>query len=410
MGRMKRRSFLTAAGLAPWAWARPRIEGGRRALREETPPAESYGSYDPWIEVDLAAIAFNIRQIERKTARRPILAVLKCNAYGHGLVETAKYLEKLPVRGIAVGKLNEAVTLRQAGLRGMILNLGPFGPDDTALIVRQDISQSAYTDAVLTLDQTAKALNKRAKVHVKIDTGLGRVGVHHEAALAFLRRVARLPHIVVEGVFHSFSEDPEFDLVQHRRFLAVTDAARREGLSLGLRHAAASTAIFRYGEEFFLDMVRPGISIYGHYPTEEEHRLKRLELRPALSLKTRASLVKDIVPGESLSYFRKFVAEKPERILTAALGYADGIPLELAQGAQGLVRGRCFPFIGEVTASHSYIRVTGRPDIRTGDEIVLIGRQDGAEIALWGLAQAVKKSDYKILIGLSPALRRIYRA
>ena len=156
-------------------------------------------------------------------------------------------------------------------------------------------------------------------------------------------------------------------------------------------------------------MVRPGIAVYGHYPTKEEHELKRMELRPALAaLKTRAAYVKTLRPGDSLSYFRKFTALKPERIVTASLGYSDGTPLNLADGAEALIRGRKFPFICDVSANHSYLRVTGHDDIDVGAEITLIGSQSGNSCSLWELSQATGISDYKILIGLNPDLKRVY--
>lgn len=419
--KIDRRGFLKSAGAAvvagglagaapgcsrPGREERERAAGPGPGSEPESP--EIHGSCDPWIEVDLKAIEFNVGQIGRKAGGRPIMAVLKCNAYGHGLAGVAKFLEGVPVHSFAVGKLSEAVALRRAGIRLPVLNLGPFAAADAETIVRHDISQSVYTDAVLALDERAAAMKRRASVHVKIDTGLGRVGVPHEAALAYLRNVAGLAHVRVDGVFQSFNEEAEIDALQLARFLAVTEAARIEGLPVGLRHAAASTAIFRYGEEYFLDAVRPGIAIYGHYPTEEEHRLKRMTLRPALSLKTRASYVKDLKPGDGLSYFRKFVAEKPERVVTAALGYSDGVPHTLGGRASALVRGKKFPFIADVTASHSYLLATGHDDVSTGDEITLVGRQGEAELPLYDLAQAAGVSDYKILIGLSPSLRRVF--
>ncbi len=406
-----RRSFLKGTGSAVLAGGVGAGLPGSVFQREKEDRVEAafYGSCDPWIEVDLGAVEFNVGQVRKKTGGRPILAVLKCNAYGHGLIEVARLLDRIPVEGLVVGKLSEAVALKDAGIRLPVLNLGPFSAEDAETIVRRGISQTVYTDAVLALDGWAARLNRRASVHIKIDTGLGRVGVPHEAALAYVRRVARLDHVRVDGVFQSFTEDEETDLVQLRRFMEVTSAAQREGLSIGLRHAASSTAIFRYGQEFFLDAVRPGIALYGHYPTADEHRLKRLELKPALSLKTRAAYVKTLKPGDSVSYFRKFTAEKPERVLTAALGYSDGVPQNLAGRASALVRGVPLPFIADVTASHSYLLASGRQDVATGDEIVIIGRQGSVEMTLWDLAQAVGGSDYKILIGLSPSLRRTFR-
>jgi alanine racemase len=411
MSEIKRRAFIRTAGAAALAW--PLGPGRGAAAARETEDAAGnpavYGAGDPWIEVDLEAMAFNVGQIRRHTKRRPVLAVLKCNAYGHGLVGVARRLEKIPVQGLVVGKLAEGLALRRAGIRLPVLNLGPFGRADAETIVRENISQSVYTDAVLHLQEWGRKIGRKAGVHIEIDTGLGRVGVPYEGALPFLRQVAGLADVRIDGVFQSFSEEPDTDKVQLKRFLTVTDAALREGLSIGLRHAAASTAVFSYGEEFWLDAVRPGIALYGHYPTDEERRLKRMELRPALALKTKAAYVKNLKPGDSLSYFRKFVAAKPERVVTAALGYSDGIPQSLAGKASALVRGRKLPFIADVTANHSYLLATGHPEIADGDEITLVGKQDGAEITLAELAEAVGVSDYKILIGLNPALHRTYR-
>lgn len=409
MSTIKRREFLRGTGGAGLATlVLPLAPLPAAGSAPEPADAAGYGACDPWIEVDRRALRFNLTQMRKKAGGRPVLAVIKCNAYGHGLVETARCLEAEGAHGFVVGKLGEALTLRQAGIKRPVLNLGPFSASDAETIVRRDIGQSVCTDAVLGLQETAGKLGRRAAVHVKIDTGLGRVGVPHDDALSYLRRVAGLPDVRIEGVFQSFSEDEDTDKLQLRRFLDVTEAARTEGLDLGLRHASASTALFRYGDEFLLDAVRPGIALYGHYPTEEEHRRKRIELRPALSLKTTAAYVKDLKPGDSLSYFRKFVAAKPERVVTAALGYSDGVPQGLAGKAFGLVRGGRFPFIADVTSNHSYLLVSGHPEVASGDEIVLIGRHGGAEISLWDLAQVVGGSDYKILIGLSPSLRRVF--
>ncbi len=404
-----RRAFLKEAGIAMIAGG---LTAGKPAQAMTGTPAPAAGAdgsgADPRIEVDRRAIDFNIRRIKARVAGRAILAVLKCNAYGHGLVGVAQGLERSPVQGLVVGRLSEALALRRAGIGLPVLNLGPFGPEDAEAIVQARIDQAVCTDGVRDLDEAARRLDLRAGVHIEIDTGLGRTGVPHGSALAYIRRVAGLPHVRVEGTFQSFSEEPEFDRIQLRRFLEVTDAARDEGLSLGLRHAAASTAIFAYGPDFYLDAVRPGIAIYGHYPTKAEQALRRMELRPALSLKTRVSFVKVLPPGGSLSYFRKFIATSPERIATVALGYSDGVPPGLANGASALIRGRRYAFFCDISANHSYLRLTGNLEVETGDEVVIVGRQGGEEATLWDLAQTAGTSDYKILIGLNPLLPRSY--
>jgi alanine racemase len=382
--------------------------GGRSGTSARSDGQDDYGSCDPWLEISLKNIEFNLGQLRKKILGRPILAVVKCNAYGHGLEAVGKFLEGLPVYGLAVGRLNEAIILRKAGIKCPILNFGPFSRADAETIVRGKISQSVYTGAVSSLNEWARKLGIRAGVHIKIDTGLGRVGIPHPEACAYIRSVARLKNVKIEGVFQTFSEDKEFDLIQLRRFVEVTDRARQEGIAIGFRHASSSAGIFSYSESFYLDMVRPGISIYGLYPTHEEYRLKRLELRPALTLKTRVAFVKKLNPGDFISYHRKFVAKRAEFVATASLGYPDGVPMNLADHAFGLVRGKKFPMFCDLTANHGYLRTNGGPEIRIGDEIVIIGKQGNQEITIEDLSRAVGLSDYKILMCLNPNLKRVY--
>ncbi len=406
MSQLKRRVFLQSLGVLPLT-ARTLFRG-QSGLSERSDEQSDYSSCDPWLEINLKNIEWNLDQLRKKVNGRPIMAVLKCNAYGHGLISVGKFLERLPVYGLAVGKLSEAIALRKAGIKCPVLNFGPFSGADAEKIIRQKISQSVYTDAVLSLDEWGKKLGTLAGVHIEVDTGLGRVGIPHPEAYAFIKKVSRLENIKIEGVFQTFSEEKEFDLIQLQRFVEVIDKAKKEGISVGFRHASSSAGIFSYSEPFYLDMVRPGIAIYGHYPTDEEYQLKRIELRPALSLKAKIAFVKNLNPGDSLSYRRRFVAEKAESVATASLGYSDGVPMNLADHAFALVRGKKFPVFCDVTASHSYLKTTGEPQISIGEEIVLIGKQGNQEISLEELSRAVGLSDYKVLIGLNPGLKRVY--
>ena len=381
----------------------------RGRLSDWTEEQDDYSSGDPWLEINLNNIKWNLGQLRKKVRGRPIMAVLKCNAYGHGLVGVAKFLEGLPIYGIAVGRLNEAIVLRKAGINCCpILNFGPFSGADAEKIVGWRISQSVYTKEVSALNEWARKLGTRSGVHIKIDAGLGRVGIPYAEANAYIQSVARLKNIKIEGVFQTFSEDKEFDAIQLQRFLEVTDRATQEGIAVGFRHASSSAGILSYPESYYLDMVRPGISIFGLFPTHEEYRLKRLELRPALTLKTRVAFVKNLNPGESISYHRRFVANKPEKVATVSLGYPDGVPMNLADHAFALVRGKKFPMFCDLTANHGYLKTTGDADIRIGDEIVIIGKQGDQEITVEELSQAVGLSDYKVLMCLNPNLKRVY--
>ncbi|MFC1729172.1 alanine racemase [candidate division KSB1 bacterium] len=398
---MNRRGFIQAAGLLSAGI----FSCGRDVGSTYEAPPVRYGSGDPWLEVNLRNIETNIRLIKKKVSDRPVMAVVKCNAYGHGLVEVGKYLESINIDALLVGKLQEALELRYGGIRTPVLNFGPFSEPDAESVVAHDISQTVYDDSVLVLDSMAERLRKQALVHILVDSGLGRVGVSYRSAVDYIQNVAQLVNVKIEGVFTTFTEDVGYDRVQLQRFLGVCENAENRGIALGIRHAASSAGVLVFPEAY-LDMVRPGICIYGLYPSDEEARLRKIDLEPALSLKTRVSHVKTLRRGDSVSYHRLFTAEKEEKLVTAALGYSDGIPLNSPGRASALIGGKKFPVVIDVSANHSYMNVTGNDNIRTGDEIVIFGEQEGSEITAHEFAQAVDTSVYKIVILQNPLMKR----
>lgn len=396
MREISRRGFLTLAGTAPLALALP-----KHVLRGAiTKPVTSAGCFDPWIEINLDNLAWNLSQVRRRVSNRPVMVVIKANAYGHGLVGVAQFLERQNVRHFAVGKVQEAVSLREKGITSTILNFGPFSGEEAVQLVELDVSQSVYTDAVDMLAEAARRLNKRAKVHIKVDTGLGRVGVPYYEAGPFIERVASISETQIEGIFTTFTEDPEFDRVQLDRFLQVCDAAAQKGISLGLRHAASSAAVATFPESF-LDMVRPGDAIYGLEP------LPNLDPRPVMSLKTRVIYVKRLRPGDAVSYHRRFTAERETLVATLPLGYSDGYPPQAVEKGQVLIQGRRWPLIAAVTANHSTVDVTGAEALKIGDEVVLFGKQADEELTIGELADWAGSSVYKVAIGMSPTLPRV---
>jgi len=403
MEKINRRSFIRLAGVLP-AGALFCAGDGKF---NETKVHDFSKSYDPWLEINLKNIEWNVNQIRNKVSNRLIMAVIKGNAYGHGLVGVGKFLEKINIDSIAVGKLQEAVELRNAGVKCPVLNFGPFAESEAELIVENNISQSVYNDNVSALNTMAEKLNKQANVHLNIDTGMGRVGIPYHAALPFIENVSKLGNVIIEGIFTSLTEDKEFDKTQLRRFLNVCENAKRKGISVGIRHAASSAGILAFPEAY-LDMVRPGITIYGHYPSDEEYVLKRVDIKPALSLKTRVAYIKTLRPGDSISYHRKFTAEKEETVVTASLGYSDGFPVNIAGKAHAVIKGKKFSVFADVTANHFYVNVTGEDGIKTGDEIILIGNQGNNKITAEELAKAAETSVYKIVIRMNPLLPRVY--
>jgi len=403
MQKFNRREFLKFSGAAPLL-SLPTLVN---CSKDKDATINTHNLADPWLEINLKNIAWNLSQIQQLVSPLPVMAVIKANAYGHGLVEVAKFLEKQKVKFLAVGNVAEAVKLRESRVKTPVLNFGPFSNRDTQQLVRLNISQSVYTDAVVALSETARKLNKTAKVHIKVDTGLGRVGVPYYKALPFIEKVAALPGIFIEGVFTTFTEDEEFDKIQLDRFLQVCESAKKLGIKIGLRHAVSSAGILSYPEAY-LDMVRPGITIYGHYPSDKENQARKINLKPAMVLKARVIYVKNLRPGDAVSYHRKFVAEKETQVATLPVGYSDGYPYQVAEKGEAIIQGKRWKIIAAVTANHTTLNITGANEIKVGDEAVFIGKQDGVEVTAEEVANWIGTSVYKIVIGMNPLLKRFY--
>ncbi|MCP4542726.1 MAG: alanine racemase [Chloroflexi bacterium] len=355
---------------------------------------------DPWLEINTKNLAWNVSQVRNKVGDTPIMAVVKCNAYGHGTVGVAQVLEKQGIQQFAVVKVQEAVALRENGVTGTILNFGPISPLEADQIVRYDISQSIFSEAVGVLANAARRLNKQAKVHIKVDTGLSRVGVPYHETLPFIEKIASMPGLVIEGIFTTLTEEADFDRVQIERLLQVCDEAKKRGISVGTRHASSSDAVATLSVPF-LDMVRPGNCFYGFEP------LPNLNLKPVMSLKTRVILVKKMRPEDTIAYHRQRQVEKEMLLAILPMGYADGYPHQVVDKAQVLIRGRRWPIIVYMSANHAFVDITGSRDIKVGDEVVLFGTQEGETISLQELAKWADSSVYKVATGMSPFLPRV---
>lgn len=402
---LPRRDFLTfiaAGGVAATVPAEPARQSEPAAPGRPRPNERS----DPWLELSSANLRWNVRQIQARVGGKPVMAVIKANGYGHGLVAMARELENAGISHFLVGKLDEARELRAAGIRGRILNFGPFADADADEIVRLDISQSIYTDQVAALDRAASRSEHLARVHIKVDTGLGRVGVHHEQALNFLERVAALRAIGIEGVFTTLTEDADFDPVQLARIRGICEQASERGIRTGLRHAASSAAIADFPPAYEqLDMVRPGIMLYGLYPSERAEKERAVDLRPVLSMKCRVAYVKTLRPGESVSYHRVFRAVQPERVATLPAGYSDGLPRALAGKGHVLIAGQKCPLLA-ISANAAIARL-GEAPAGIGDEAVFIGTQGGETISVSDVARLTGTGVYGVAMGMSALLPSI---
>ena len=398
---ISRRSFLDgvlAVGLAPRSVARPRAGDGVGAPRSDR--------FDPWVEVDVENLRYNVRQVARLTKGRPILAVVKNNAYGLGLVQTARILEPLPeIVGFAVVKTDAALALREAGIGKRVLLMGMCTLDDGHELVARDVDLSLYTDgAARRVAALARKAERPIRAHFYLDTGLGRMGMPYHRALPWLEELAARPDLAVGGTFMAFTEEADFDPHQLARFRTVVEEARAKDVELGSLHAASSNGVFHLPGAH-LDLVRPGIALFGAYPSRPEEEARKAKLRPAVRLRARVVRVARLRPGDSAGYGRTYIASEPTWTATLPAGHVDGVPRESVNGARVLIGERTFPVIGAVSASHCIVELGEAPAAKVGDVATLVG-PDHPDIHPNALAAATGVSVYDILMHLNPGLPR----
>ncbi|MEO6893373.1 MAG: alanine racemase, partial [Ktedonobacteraceae bacterium] len=365
-----------------------------------------------WVEIDLSAIANNARRIKELVGPRVrVLASLKADAYGHGALKVARTVLLNGVSMLGVATVSEAVPLREAGITAPILVFGYVPLWQMREAVRLDLTVTLYSlEAAHALSRAALALGRPVKAHVKIDTGMGRLGLRAEQideVLAFMRAVRLLPGIEIEGIFTHFAmadmQEPLHAREQLARFQRVLHALETEQLRPPLIHAANSAALLSLPEARF-DMVRPGIALYGLDPSAEV-RLPQ-GFRPALAFKTQVAQVKTIPAGEGISYGCTYVTECPTRVAVLPVGYADGFRRAPANWGMVLIHGQEAPILGRVCMDQCMIDVSHIPEVRMGDEVVLIGRQNGASLSAEQVAQRLGTINYEVV---SEILARVPR-
>ncbi len=364
-------------------------------------------------EIDLTAIAHNFREVRRVTGPPvKVMGVVKANAYGHGMVEVARTLVAEGADWLGVAILEEAVILREAGFQLPILVFGYVPPHQAEVVVQHQIRQSVYSlEQAQNLAAAAQRLHATALVHVKIDTGMGRLGFLPTAdARQAVLAMARLPRLEVEGVFTHFAVademDKSFTILQWERFQDFTAGLQAAGLTVPIRHAANSAAVIDLPETHG-DLVRPGIMIYGLYPSGEVNR-ERVRLRPAMTVKSRVALVKEVPAGATISYGRTFRAAKPTVVVTIPMGYADGYSRLLSNRGTVLINGIPAPVIGRVCMDQFMVDATGVGAVSMGDEVVVMGRQGDREISADAIAAQLGTINYEVVCMLSARVPRYY--
>jgi len=400
---LSRRSFLGAAAAAGLAGARLPAAAPTSSLPDAIPADR----FDPWVEVDPQALLRNVETVGRLSGGRPVLAVVKNNAYGLELEVASKLLEPLPsIAGFAVVKPSSALALRHAGVRKPVLLMGMATDEESSELARRDVRLSVYTDDdARRMAAVRRVTGKPVDVHVYVDTGLGRMGIPYHRALPWLETLVAAGDVSVEGTFTTFTEETDFDPEQLDRFLALGRQAGARGITLGRLHAASSNAVFHLPDAH-LDLVRPGIALYGAYPSRPEEERAKAELVPAFRLRTRVVRVERLRPGDGVSYGRNYVAERPVWTATLPVGHADGYPRRAVEGARVLIGEGLHPVIGAVSASHAIVELGDETTVRVGDVATLVG-PDHPDIHPNAIAAATGVSVYDILMHLSPELPRV---
>ena len=367
-----------------------------------------------YAEISLEAIGHNIREVKKRLPEGvKLLGVVKANAYGHGAVPVASYLEN-QVDYFATATIEEAVELRENGISAPILILGYVSPSQSGDLVEYDITQTidSYAQA-LALEKEAARQNRKAKAHLAVDTGMTRIGfqvTEHDADEA--AKIADLPHIELEGMFTHFScadqEDKTYCSMQMEKYDKMTALLAERGVTIPLRHICNSAGIMEFDDHRF-EMVRSGIITYGIYPSEEVKK-ERLDLIPALSWKSHVIHVKEVGPGIGVSYGATYVTEKPmTRIATVSAGYADGYPRALSNQGCVLIHGKKAPIIGRICMDQMMVDVTDIPDVQVEDVVTLVGTDGDETITIEEIANPAARFDYEMLCDISSRVTRVYK-
>ncbi len=366
-------------------------------------------------EIDLDAVTHNVSQMEQLLpAGTKIMAVIKTDGYGHGAVPIGRELElKDSIWGYATATAEEALILRRAGLAKPILVLGATFPENYADLSRLDIRAALYSlEQAREMEEAAKKLGKPIRAHVKVDTGLSRLGFQvSERAADELEQISRMGHIALEGIFTHFAKADAKDKGMARRQLEEFDKMRgllrQRGISFPISHCANSAAILDMPEAG-MDLVRAGISLYGMWPSDEV-RKDRARLRPALSLRSCIVFLKDLEPGRTISYGATYETDSWQKIATIPIGYGDGYPRSLSNRGYVLIRGQKAPIRGRICMDQLMVDVTRIEGAAVGDEVTLIGKDGDEEITAEELGDLSGRFNYELACDLGKRIPRVYK-
>ena len=395
---------------APAAAARRKSE-----IRIKSPifNPQSFISNPPtFAEINLEAFSHNLKQVRLKVGKdRKIISIIKADAYGHGAVEIAK---RAPVSGadmLGVSTVGEGIELREAGIESPILVLGGCPKEDAEWIVSYNLKSIIYSlDAVLGLSKEAERQSKIVDVHIKVDTGMERIGIKPQNIREFVGKISFFKNINIEGILTHFATayevNREFTERQIKTFKGVIEELKQDGYSFPYIHASNSAAIVNYPESYF-NTVRPGIILYGSTPFD--FAVEDFLIKPVMSWKTSIVHLHNTPEKTGISYGRRFVTKRDSLIATIPVGYADGYSRSLSNKVQVLIGGRRVNQVGTICMDMCMIDVTDLPDVKAGDEVVLIGRQGDEEIRVEEIASLAGTIPYEIFCSIGRRVRRVYK-
>lgn len=366
-----------------------------------------------WAEINLDNIAHNIREIVKLVGEKTeIMAVVKADAYGHGAVEISRVLLENGASSLAVSILDEAIQLRKNGITAPVLVLNHTNPVRVEELLEYNITQTVFSHELAeALSEAAVKHEAKARVHVKIDTGMTRVGFQPcYKAVKDIVAISKLPGIILEGIYSHLATADEtergYTNLQYRRFESVINELNKLGINIPLEHISNSAAIMQYPNMRF-DMVRPGIILYGLYPSHEVDR-SIISLKPAMALKTEVILVKEVDAGVSISYGRIYETRRKSIIATIPIGYADGFSRLLSNCGRVLIHGEYAPVVGRICMDQCMVDVTDIPEVKTGDEAVIIGCQGNNEITADEVAGLTGTINYEVVCDVGKRIPRVY--
>lgn len=366
-----------------------------------------------WAEVDLDAIAHNMKEIRKITnPSAQIMAVVKADAYGHGFLEVTRTLLDNGADRLAVAVLQEGKQLRSRGVDVPILVLGALMEEDIEDYINFNITPNVFTyDQAKAISYIAEKKEIVTKIHIKIDTGMSRIGFvateDNSAIVDEIAKIAKLPYIEIEGIFSHFATSDENDrsytLLQFKRFMDVVNKLETKNIIIPIKHICNSAGIMMY-PEMHLDMVRPGVILYGMYPSDEVDK-SRLNLKPAMTLKSRITFVKEVEAGRGVSYGKEYITKGPTKIATVPIGYADGYLRKLSKKGKMMVHGQLVPIIGRICMDQCMIDVTNVNNIERGDEVIIFS---DSGITIDDVAKWLDTINYEVACVIGKRIPRIY--